>query len=118
MRVKIILFILVSETLLLVSCGTANQDFKQVGYYKGAERHRIFTFNSETLDINAIKEHGASQMNTSGRITWSFYYRGNAPDITLLTFDGAYDRCLLRKPVAKVGILMNGKVVLVENPIE
>ena len=72
-------------------------DFEQIGYYKGDNKLRYFTFyvkSSEPLDAQSIpedvfeelKKHGSKQMNTSGQVTASFYYidRSSVPDITTL----------------------------------
>ncbi|NOX47150.1 MAG: hypothetical protein GXO89_09260 [Chlorobi bacterium] len=56
-----------------------NLNFEQIGYYKGENKLRYFTFyvnSSETLNpdsitedvFEALKKHGSKQMNTSGQV--------------------------------------------------
>jgi hypothetical protein len=106
-----------------------NLDFEQVGYYKGDNKLRYFTFyvkSSESLNrdslsedvFEALKKHGSKQMNTSGQITASFYYldRNSVPDITNLDAQGANDLAHDRKPIAAIWIMPTGQINLIKNP--
>jgi uncharacterized protein YxeA len=107
----------------------SNYNFEQVGYYKGDNKLRYFTFyvkSNESINpnsipqdfINAVKDHGSNQTNTSGQITASFYYldKANTPDITSLTASRANDLAHNKKPIIAVWIMPNGNVNLMENP--
>ncbi len=104
-------------------------DYEQIGYYKGDNKLRYFTFyvkSSEPLDAQSIpedvfeelKKHGSKQMNTSGQVTASFYYfnKSSAPDITTLDAQRANDIAHERKPIASVWIMPTGKINLIKNP--
>ncbi|MDO9512071.1 MAG: hypothetical protein Q7J34_09950 [Bacteroidales bacterium] len=106
-----------------------NLNFEQVGYYKGDNNLRYFTFyveSSESLNANsisedifeALKKHGSKQMNTPGQVTASFYYidRSATPDITSLTAQRANDIAHERKPIASVWIMPKGTINLIKNP--
>lgn len=103
--------------------------FEQIGYYKNVSKLRYFTFwvksnsvinpNSISEKIyNEIKEHGSKQMNTSGKITASFYYlvKEQAPDITLLSAQKANDLAHNKKPIVAIWQMPNGQVNLIKNP--
>ena len=63
---------------------TPSLSFNQVGYYKGSDNHRVFTFNvSGNFSRTSIINHGNRQANTSGRNTYVFYYNRNAPNPTM-----------------------------------
>jgi len=68
--------------------------------------------------FNALKKHGSKQMNTSGRVTASFYYinKNSAPDITMLDSQKANDIAHERKPIASVWIMPTGRINLIKNP--
>lgn len=104
-------------------------EFEQIGYMKGDNKLRYFTFyvkSKETLKYNSIpksalreiKVHGSKRMNTSGQVTASFYYidKASTPDITLLSAQEANDLAHERKPIASVWIMPNGQINLIENP--
>lgn len=106
-----------------------NLNFEQVGYYKGENKLRYFTFyikSSESLNRDSLsedifeelKKHGSKQMNTSGQITASFYYldRNSAPDITNLDAQRANDLAHNSKPVAAIWIMPSGQINLIKNP--
>ncbi len=106
-----------------------NLNFEQIGYYKGENKLRYFTFyvnSSETLNpdsisedvFEALKKHGSKQMNTSGQITASFYYidKSSVPDITTLDAQKANDIAHERKPIASVWIMPTGQINLIYNP--
>jgi hypothetical protein len=103
--------------------------FEQVGYYKGNNKLRYFTFyinsteelltDSIQADVfDAIKQHGANRMNTSGQVTASFYYinKESVPDITNLSADQANKLAHQRKPIASVWIMPSGEINLIKNP--
>jgi len=104
-------------------------NFEQVGYYKGDNKLRYFTFyvkhgytviNDSLPDElrNRIEYHGSKQMHTDGRLTASFYYfdKQNAPDITLLSAQEANDVAHERKPIMSVWIMPTGSVNTFVNP--
>ena len=104
-------------------------NFEQIGYFKGDNNLRYFTFyvkSSEPLNAQSIpedvfeelKKHGSNQMNTSGQITASFYYidKNSTPDITTLDAQRANDVAHERKPIASVWIMPTGKINLIKNP--
>lgn len=106
-----------------------NLDFEQIGYYKGDNNLRYFTFYvkaSQSLyadsipeDIfEALKNHGSKQMHTSGQVTASFYYidKSSVPDITNLDAQKANDIAHDRKPIAAVWIMPTGNINLIKNP--
>lgn len=106
-----------------------NLEFQQIGYFKGDNNLRYFTFHvksSERIEENSIledvfkviKEHGSKQMNTSGQITASFYYiiEGSAPDISLLNSEEANKIAHARKPIAALWIMPSGQINLIKNP--
>lgn len=134
---KKILFtsLLITSLFLNLSCGettSSSKDklsFEQIGYYKNDSKLRYFTFwiksdslinpNSISEKIyNEIKEHGSKQMNTSGKITASFYYldKGQTPDITMLSAQGANDLAHKSKPIVAVWKMPNGQINLIKNP--
>jgi hypothetical protein len=134
--VKFIFFLLLSMFVLFMSCGPSGLKFNgkpisfdRVGYFKGDNNVRYFTFyinTQETIDRNNIpeellkltKEHGSKQMNTGGRVTASFYYleRSKTPDITALTADKANDLAHEMKPIISVWIMPNGQINQFKNP--
>lgn len=104
-------------------------DFEQIGYFKGDNNLRYFTFyvkTTEPLVTQSIPEeiyvelekHGSKQMNTSGQVTASFYYidRNSTPDITNLDAQRANDVAHEQKPIAAVWIMPTGKINLIKNP--
>lgn len=106
-----------------------NLDFERIGYYKGNNNLRYFTFyvkSSESLNRDSLsedvfeelKKHGSKQSNTSGQITASFYYidRNSVPDITNLDPQGANDLAHNRKPIAAIWIMPTGQINLIKNP--
>jgi len=138
MKKNLLTSLLLTSLFFVFSCGnisktknksTAKLTFEQIGYYKNASKLRYFTFwvksdslinpNSISEKIyNQIKEHGSKQMNTSGKITASFYYldKGQTPDITLLSAQEANDLAHNKKPIVAVWIMPNGQVNLIKNP--
>ena len=123
--------------LLFTACETKeiktpsgiNVDFEQIGYYKGENKLRYFTFyvktspsvNRSTISkemLNEIKKHGSNRMNTSGQITASFYYfdRNSTPDITLQSAQRANDLAHEKKPIASVWIMPSGDINLIIDP--
>jgi hypothetical protein len=104
-------------------------NFEQVGYYKGDNKLRYFTFyvnSPETIKesaipkdfLDAVREHGSEQTNTSGQITASFYYldKNSTPDISTLSATKANDLAHNKKPIAAVWIMPNGQVNVIEKP--
>jgi hypothetical protein len=67
---------------------TQGSDFEyrspeQVGYFKADNNNRVFTFNIDSRMPEAeIRSHADSRMHTSGRITYVFYYYGDASNPT------------------------------------
>ncbi len=130
--------LLLASLFLVFSCGEISKTerksedkltFEQIGYYKNDSKLRYFTFwvksnsvinpNSISEKIyNEIKEHGSKQMNTSGKITASFYYltKEQAPDITLLSAQKANDLAHNKKPIVAIWKMPNGQVNLIKNP--
>lgn len=126
----------VAALIISFSCGQEELQFngkpisfEQVGYFKGSNNLRYFTFNMRTegnIDRNNIpkelleltKKHGSKQMNTPGEITASFYYYGEtqAPDITNLSAEEANSKAHEMKPVIAVWIMPNGQIHQLENP--
>lgn len=105
-------------------------EFEQVGYFKGSNNTRVYTFEIKT-DENIImgsvpnelwqliETHGSNRMNTSGRNTQSFYYLSgtNIPDVTLSSdFDMAYEKAYEVQPLALVYIQFNGQKGLAKHP--
>ena len=104
-------------------------DFEQIGYYKGDNKLRYFTFyvkSSKPLDAQSIpedvfdelKKHGSKQMNTSGQVSASFYYinKSSVPNITTLDAQRANEIVHERKPIASVWIMPTGEINLIKNP--
>lgn len=104
-------------------------DFKQIGYFKGDDRLRYFTFfvdypkevNRDSIPsdlLNQIKSHGSKQQNTAGKVTASFYYLdlGSTPDITNYNANRANDIAHEKKPIASVWIMPNGSINVFQNP--
>ena len=121
--------------IFFYSCGGPSDtssdklNFEQVGYYKGDNKLRYFTFwvESDTIMnpvaipsefLKEIKAHGAKQMNTAGQITASFYYldKKQVPDITTLDAQAANDLAHEQRPITSVWIMPNGQINLIENP--
>ena len=126
---RLILFILCAAVVLLAACGGSDDPFEQVGYYKGDNNLRYFTYyveGYESVDrdnlpaelVSLIREHGRSRVNTDGQVTASFYYLkpGAAPNITLMSAQQANDAAHNRKPVMSVWILPTGRVNVFKNP--
>ena len=106
-----------------------NIEFEQVWYFKSNDNLRYFTFfiNIKNIDsytdlseeiFSKIKEHGWKRMNTSWKVTASFYYtdRNNTPDITLLNSEDANNLAHEKKPIASVWIMPNGNINLIKSP--
>ena len=107
-----------------------NFNFRQIGYYKSDENHRVFTYlfqSTNEINLNnisteiwdAIEQHGLNQMNTSGRNTQSFYYvrRENIPDVTLSNnFEIAINRAYDNNPIAVVYIQFDGQTGISKFP--
>jgi len=56
---------------------------EQIGYFKADNNNRVFTFNIDRRMPEAdIRSHANSRMHTGGRITYVFYYYGDAPNPT------------------------------------
>ena len=56
---------------------------EQIGYFKADNNNRVFTFNIDRRMPEAeIRSHADRRMHTSGRITYAFYYYGDAPNPT------------------------------------
>lgn len=106
--------------------------FKQVGYFKGENKQRYFTFyiltNKDSLSIDrnnlnedllkAIKSHGSNQQNTKGQNTVSFYYtsKEETPDITLFNASKAREVAHNKNPIASVWNYGNGNIKIIKNP--
>lgn len=109
---------------------STSNDFEEIGYWKGNNKHRIFTFyikSAENIQRDsipkelwtAIKGHGEKRMNTSGKNTLSYYYlnKQNTPDVSSYkTYDGAYEKAMCANPIAEVFIQFNGEKGLIKNP--
>jgi len=100
---------------------TANSPFEQVGYFKGENNLRYYTFwVKETMKneqlLEAVKLHGSQQRNTSGQVTASFYYtsKNQAPDITNLDAETANEIAHEKKPAVAVWIMPNGQINVIE----
>lgn len=135
MKKTLLTSLLITSLFLNFSCGettSSSKDklsFEQIGYYKNDSKLRYFTFwiksdsmiNPSSISekiYNEIKEHGSKQMNTSGKITASFYYlnKGQTPDITMLSAQKANDLAHNKKPIAAVWKMPNGQINLIKNP--
>ena len=132
---SLILLILI-PLLLFISCKEDSSKIKkksitfdQVGYFKGDNNLRYYTFYLNTTDtidrnniseeiINSIKDHGSKQMNTTGQITASFYYleKDKTPDITILDSAKANEVAHEMKPIMSVWIMPNGQINHFINP--
>lgn len=137
MKKNLLKSLFLSSLFLIFSCGETSKNekkskdnltFEQIGYFKNDSKLRYFTFwvksdslinpNSISEKIyNKIKEHGSKQMNTSGKITASFYYlnKEQTPDITLLSAQKANDLAHNKKPIVAVWQMPNGQVNLIKN---
>ena len=138
MKKNLLKSLFLASLFLIFSCGetskTENKSknkltFEQIGYFKNDSKLRYFTFwvkSDSLINPNSIsekiyddiKEHGSNQMNTSGKITASFYYldKGQTPDITLLSAQEANDLAHNKKPIVAVWKMPNGQVNLMKNP--
>lgn len=134
--VKFAFILVIPMFVLLMACGQPDLKFNgkpisfdRVGYFKGDNNLRYFTFyinTQETVDRNNIpeelvkltKEHGSKQMNTPGKVTASFYYleKNKTPDITTLTANKANDLAHEMKPIISVWIMPNGQINQIKNP--
>jgi hypothetical protein len=97
-------------------------EFEQIGYFK-MNNNRVFTYNIKTTEKvdkenapkefwDAVKKHGESQMNTSGKLTNSYYYLNDkkAPNITNMNdFFAANEKANDFSPVAVVYINPSGE---------
>lgn len=124
-----ILLLIIFISLAFSSCNsdnntkTSTSSFVQVGYFKGENNLRYYTFwvkepmKKEQL-LEEVKLHGSQQRNTSGQVTASFYYtsENEAPDITNLDAQTANEVAHENKPAVAVWIMPNGQINIIENP--
>lgn len=69
--------------LVTSSCLDDTDPFKQIGYFKGDNRNRVFLIQAtEPVTEDQIAEYAKGLMNTAGRFTMAFIYADPNAEMT------------------------------------
>ena len=97
--------------------------FSQTGYFKDNNKMRVFsiqikpnTLSQDSL-FKLMRKFASKAAHTKGRATHVFFFKNQAPDITLeKTFDRAYERCLIYEPYYLFSKQQSGKMIYIKHP--